>query len=591
MGRVFLAEDPLIDRQVAIKVMAAEGDDEARERFRNEARSAGQLSHPNIVQLYEFGFHQGQPYLVMEYLVGKSLDRWLARPRHLEAKLSILLDLCQAVGHAHSRGVLHRDIKPSNLQVLPDGTCKLMDFGIARSRAVQLTATGTILGTPEFIAPEVLQDAGYSNRSDLFAVGLVTYQVLAGANPFRASSLEGCLMRILTYEPPSLASVSSEVPEELSDVVSKYIYKAPKERPADVLPLIAALRKLQDRTLRLDSAPPLAAAPTVPISPAREVTEGPTIHGLSRSAARGRRLPTGAALLVVFAVIVVAAAMSWRLGSGPEPAPEITARPPTASAGGSPAADTRPAEDGTGTGHPDRPPASLSSPAPASRGTLADSSSLRGRTQADPGPEAAESTRPEGRDRTERPATQPPASAVAALESGPSSPPEEGAAESATLPATTGSAAAEIAPGEGGPTASHSTDLSTPVEASTLTLPPAEAPAGGASPDEHAGGPTGDQSSTPELTIDRLEPMVVRRGSTAAVQIIGDGFGPDTTVAIRRGGRPVRALRVLRTQTHGASRLRVTLLVDRQLPLGTYSLTVIDTGGRESNPITLEVGL
>ncbi|MCB1032723.1 MAG: serine/threonine protein kinase, partial [Acidobacteria bacterium] len=126
MGRVFLGEDPLIGRRIAIKVMTTAGDENSRERFLNEARAAGQLSHPNIVQVYEFGFHEERPYLAMEFLEGQRLDQWLtAGRRHPREKMTVLLGLSRAIEHAHSRGVLHRDVKPSNLQVLPDGTARL----------------------------------------------------------------------------------------------------------------------------------------------------------------------------------------------------------------------------------------------------------------------------------------------------------------------------------------------------------------------------------------------------------------------------------------------------------------------------------
>ncbi len=589
MGRVFLAEDPLIDRQVAIKVMTAEGDDEARERFRNEARTAGQLSHPNIVQLHEFGFHQGQPYLVMEYLVGESLDHWLARPQPLAAKLSILLDLCQAIGHAHSRDVLHRDVKPSNLQVLPDGACKLVDFGIARSRSVRLTATGMILGTPEFIAPEVLQDAGYSTRSDLFAVGLVAYQVLAGANPFHANTLEGCLTRVLTHEPPPLAEASAEAPAELSDVISSYLCKVPEERPADVRPLTATLRSLQDRTLRLDSVPPLAPPPTAPSSLPPAATEAPTLLSPSGSAAHGRRLPAAAALLAALG-IVLAVTMSWRPWSDPAPPAEVTAPPPS-SADASPAEDTRPAEAGTVTGLAGTPPASRSSPDLTPQGTATD-------TDTDPGPAAAELTTPEGRNAAEPQAAPPltprsekvpedgPA-VVAAPEPGPPPPPDHDAAESATQEAETNLLSAEGGPPLNRPPAAQSAPEEVPIR----ELPAGEALAGEASLGESAGDLPGVEPPTAAPRIDRLDPIVVRRGSTAILQIIGEGFGPETEVVLRRGGRVVRALRILSSKTEGTSKLHVTLLVDRQLPLGTYAVTVAGADGRESNSAGLEVGL
>ncbi len=611
MGRVFLAEDPLIDRRVAIKVMTAEGDDEARERFRNEARTAGQLSHPNIVQLYEFGFHQGQPYLVMEYLVGQSLDLWLAGKQPLKARLSVLLDLCRAIGHAHARGVLHRDVKPSNLQVLPDGACKLMDFGIARSHSVRLTATGMILGTPEFIAPEVLQDAGHSDRSDLFAVGLVAYQVLAGVSPFHASTLEGCLARVLTYQPPPLVEVCPDVPAELSDVISSYLRKAPAERPADVRPLMATLHSLQDRTLRLASDPtPATAPPAAPTPQPQVASEAPTIRGPVPSPARDRRLlPAAALLTALVAVASLAATMSWRPWSRPDPVAEITAnpsvgappeRPSPAAADAQPAGETGPQDDGDAAGTS---PASASPPARPPPETPLDSSAAAGRMDIDPGTAAAESTTSDGRDPVASPVAPPRVQAETApaddpAVSEPDPPPVPGATESAaslTEPAAT----ADRPSGEGDPPSSQPPAAhGTPRETSTRE-PSTGAASGGAASGgaASAGEPsTGEPAPEPPAVepspaaprIDRLEPAVVRRGSTVALVIFGSGFDRGTKAVVRRGSRPVRALRI---RVEGTSELRVTLLVDRQLPLGTYTVTVVDAGGRVSNSIGLEVGL
>lgn len=635
MGRVFLAEDELIDRQVAVKMMTSEGDDEARERFRNEARIVGQLSHPNIVHLHEFGFHQGQPYLVMEYLVGESLDLWLARPQPLKAKLAVLLDLCQAIGHAHSRGVLHRDIKPSNLQVLPDGTCKLMDFGIARSRAVHLTATGMILGTPEFIAPEVLQDAGYSTRSDLFAVGLVVYQTLAGSNPFHAGTLEGCLTRVLTHEPPPLAEVCTDVSVELSDEVSKALRKTPEDRPADVSNLMAALRGLQDRTLRLDRAPsletPLSMGDTPSVdtssprdfvsskdaistldiaSRAQSMSEGPTIRTQTRVGGQRHRLSTLVALLATF-LAAATATVIWRPWSGTEPAGGAV---PVSATGVDPAAN-RP-------GLPVAPPAVD----PASGTALADdlpaSPPADDRRRSEPGPredvsshtEVAGPARPEVAVPTKSRAGE-----VARHELAKTAetvqevqePADPRGAESELLSNVQGADVgepvegmekdqgepAEVLPGKTETPGARSPDSSPPapsppmVQSTTGEEPVAEPIADQGSAGEPASEIAGAPVLGPALRIDGLEPLVVRRGSTTSVRIVGEGIGPETEVVIRRGGRPVRRMRILRSKSDGASKLNFTLLVDRQLPLGTYSVFLVDGGGKESNSVALEVGL
>ncbi len=607
MGQVFLAEDPLIDRKVAIKVMAAEGDDEARERFRNEARAAGQLSHPNIVQLYEFGFHRGQPYLVMEHLLGESLDRWLLREQPLKDKLAVLLDLCRAIAHAHSRGVLHRDVKPANLQVLPDRTCKLMDFGIARSRSVHLTATGMILGTPEFLAPEVLQDAGYSTSSDVYAIGVLAYQVLDGANPFHASTLEGCLTRVLTYEPPPLTEVCPDVPAALSELISSYMCKNPEQRPSTVEPLTEALRHLSDRTIQIVGGRATVRPDTRPDTPEAEATqtgvstETPTIRG-STHARRGRRLSVAA--IAAFALVgLLSATMLWRPWSKPDQLSEVAVPPSTPA--------DEPAAAGTG-------PQGADSEGAGSEGAVA-------RPLVDPGPQTADTSESgtrnaagQGAERQaapppvplpeevpqDTPAADPGSGSLAALE--PDSPPPPTAGQQAP-PAARDTAVDKLLDSEPEPVADHRPAKTEPEPATEPVTEPATEPVTEPMTEPASGRDSraaetssgeaatrespGDETSTPAPRIDRLAPMMVRRGSTAALQITGMGFGPETEVVVRRDGGPARGLRILRSKAEGASKLRVTLLIDRQLALGTYTLSVVNAGGRESNSVGLEVKL
>ncbi len=208
MGAVYLGEDPFIGRRVAIKVMRPQVE-EGAERFLQEARTIGSLSHPNIVLLHDFGFAGELPYLVMEHVDGTILDKWLAEPRDARERLRVLAGLCRAVTYAHSRGVLHRDLKPSNVLVRSDGEAKLLDFGIARVENTRMTATGVVLGTPEYLAPELLGSGKFSPRSDMYALGLVAYELFGGRNPFGADTVAACLRRVLEVEPVPLAADSS----------------------------------------------------------------------------------------------------------------------------------------------------------------------------------------------------------------------------------------------------------------------------------------------------------------------------------------------------------------------------------------------
>ena len=241
MGTVFLAEDPHIGRCVAIKVMRPQAD-EGSERFLQEARTVGSLSHPNIVLLHDFGFEGELPYLVMERVDGTVLDRWLAGPRREAERLRVLAGLCRAVVYAHGRGVLHRDLKPSNVIVRDDGEAKLLDFGIARAQDTRMTATGIVLGTPEYLAPELLAGTAFAPRSDVYALGLVAYEIFGGRNPFRAETLAACLRRVLEVEPEPLPPAGG-ASRELATEIMACIARDPALRPAGAERLLAAVER------------------------------------------------------------------------------------------------------------------------------------------------------------------------------------------------------------------------------------------------------------------------------------------------------------------------------------------------------------
>lgn len=253
----------------------------------------------------------------MELLAGESLEGWAARPQTLLAKLQVLLGLGRAVRYAHRQGVLHRAIlKPLNVQVLPDGEAKLMDFGIARAGNTKLTATGFVIGTPQYLAPEILADASYSPKSDVWALGVLAYELLAGASPFAADNLHACLSRVLHHQPLPLAAVVPDLPTELSTVVMSYLDKDPAHRPATVDALVAVLERLTNQALATGSL----AAPTTRLS-----TEG-RVATVSRAAVgRGRRWPLWAAGAVV-AVAVVVALLRWQAPAGSTPSAELAAR-------------------------------------------------------------------------------------------------------------------------------------------------------------------------------------------------------------------------------------------------------------------------
>ncbi|MBX7183631.1 MAG: protein kinase [Vicinamibacteria bacterium] len=241
MGEVYLGEDPYIGRRVAIKVIKG-ADPGARDRFLHEAKVIGGLAHPAIVSLLDFDFSGDEPFLVMEYLKGQGLDAWIKEPHSLTEQLVVLDDVCHALSYAHESGVLHRDVKPSNVQVLPNGHAKLMDFGIARAAAGKLTATGSVMGTPEYMAPEILNDAAYSPRSDLYACAVLLYEMFTGANPFAAKTVAAALTNVLTLNPPDIRAARPELPKRLAEAVMACLHKEPALRPDGFGALLAAAR-------------------------------------------------------------------------------------------------------------------------------------------------------------------------------------------------------------------------------------------------------------------------------------------------------------------------------------------------------------
>ena len=204
------------------------------ERFLREADIGRTLNHPNIVRILERGSVEGVPYFTMELLAGVTLQG-LARSGAGEPRLaaSIVVQIAEALDFAHSKGVVHRDLKPSNVMRLRDGTVKVMDFGIAQARRFEgITATGAFLGTPDYVAPEMIEGLGAQPRSDLYALGVILFELLTGRQPFAAESGFALLKKHLTEDPPTPSSLRRGVPMELDAVVSRLLCKDPSERPS-----------------------------------------------------------------------------------------------------------------------------------------------------------------------------------------------------------------------------------------------------------------------------------------------------------------------------------------------------------------------
>jgi serine/threonine-protein kinase len=240
MGVVYRAFDPVLNRYVAIKLMSQgiATDQQLRERFLREARTAGSLQHPNIVTIYDFGEQDGHLFIAMEYIEGSDLAEIISRrdPLPLPAKLQIVIDMCNALAYAHGRGVVHRDVKPHNVRVSVDGRARLMDFGIARvEETTHLTQSGMLLGTPNFMAPEQITGSVIGPGTDIFATGAVLYLLLTYAMPFPGTTLHEVLFKITSEEPPSVKSLVPSLPDALAAIVERAMAKDPARRYPDAL--------------------------------------------------------------------------------------------------------------------------------------------------------------------------------------------------------------------------------------------------------------------------------------------------------------------------------------------------------------------
>lgn len=244
MGVLYLARDPAIDRIVAIKVARVQKE-ELRERFRREARATGRLNHRNIVTIFDVAEHDGEPYMAMEYVPGRTLDEIVRKntPLPLLRRLRMLHDLCDGLSYAHGQGIVHRDIKPANLIVRDDtGALTIVDFGIARLDAAGGTTTGaTTIGTPHYMSPEQIEGGPVDHRCDIFAVGLIFYELLSYRRAFAGDSPATVLYRIVHEQPPPLAELAPHLDADLLAIVERALAKRPGDRYSDLKSLIADL--------------------------------------------------------------------------------------------------------------------------------------------------------------------------------------------------------------------------------------------------------------------------------------------------------------------------------------------------------------
>jgi serine/threonine-protein kinase len=287
MGVVYHGFDPVIGRTVAIKTMLTEGltSQEFREfksRFQREAQAAGVLSHPNIVNVFDYGEDNGILYLIMEYLEGKSLEKLIEEQGVLPIETIIPMydQVCGALDHAHQHDIVHRDIKPANIMILDNGLVKVTDFGIAKMMSMGMTQAGQVLGTPNYMSPEQVKGRQIDGRSDIFSLGIILYDLVTGEMPFGGQNITTVIYKIINENPIPPRELDATIHPGLSYVICKALAKSPDERYqtcrelADDLKNFKSLAGLASPSATLIvKVPPLpstdlerAAAPPVEIS-------------------------------------------------------------------------------------------------------------------------------------------------------------------------------------------------------------------------------------------------------------------------------------------------------------------------------------
>jgi serine/threonine-protein kinase len=270
MAEVYLAEDRLLGRQLAVKVLHRHfaEDQEFVERFRREASSAAGLSHPNIVAIFDRGEWDGTYYIAMEYVAGRSLKTVVREQGALDpaAAIDIVTQILRAARFAHKRGVIHRDLKPHNVILDEEGRARVTDFGIARAGASEMTLTGSIMGTAQYLSPEQAQGHMVSARSDLYAVGIILYELLTGAVPFDGETAVAIAFKQVSAEPRAPSELQPGVPGALDAVVLRALAKDPARRFADADEFIAALQQAR-QGLPIAAGAALAAGESYPSAP------------------------------------------------------------------------------------------------------------------------------------------------------------------------------------------------------------------------------------------------------------------------------------------------------------------------------------
>jgi serine/threonine-protein kinase len=355
MGVVYEGYDPLIKRVVALKTIRAEqlaGEDSANviARFRREAQAAGRLSHPNIVAIYDFGEDAGAWFIAMEFVKGRELKECFeANERFTTANIvKIMSQILDALDYSHRQGVIHRDIKPANIFMLPDGTAKVADFGIAHIEASNLTQVGAVMGTPSYMSPEQILGLPVDGRSDLFSSGVILYQFLTGERPFSGSAAT-TMQKVLKEDPLPPSSLNVQAPIEMDAIVRKALAKRPEDRFQTASEFAAAIRATApampvttaDATLiaTANAAPIPSLAQTPVKNDATTASPASTMVVAQPTAPAKSQMPMAA--IVVGVALMVLGAGAWftyqrQASEGPRSAQGPASQPAVATAPASP---------------------------------------------------------------------------------------------------------------------------------------------------------------------------------------------------------------------------------------------------------------
>ena len=364
MGVVYLAKDPAIDRKVAVKVLHSQhGRDDAereamRQRFETEIRSAGTLSHPYIVTVYDVGQEDDHDYLAMEFVDGESLEERIASgvDFSFEQVAEVAENVGAALDYAHARRIIHRDIKPGNILLTPGGEPKVTDFGVAKLSNLDMTTTGTIVGTPKYMAPEQIMGKGVGPSTDQWALAVVVFEMLTGGLPFEGDNPTTMMYNVVHNKPPTPRSLNTDLPKAIDDVLLRALNKNPEKRFRSCTAFANALRDglraaiddLSDQETKAHDLSEFSTAVfdrpnlvDLELDGPAEATSEPAVAASQSGGTKKKAGGTGksksgvGAWVAILAVVTALAAVGWAYmrGSGPadwEGALEVTSAPPGA---------------------------------------------------------------------------------------------------------------------------------------------------------------------------------------------------------------------------------------------------------------------